>query len=108
MRKNRHEIALEKMDAISEDVRTKLVATLESKKAIADKISETEYLLALIERDTAKPPVKDKLSDRSCPTCGAYINWDALNDPISYVPEFCKCCGQRFDWRTEKKYKEEF
>lgn len=66
-----------------------------------------EKINELIARDTAKKPTKDSLSERGCPACGAYISWDALNDPISYVPAFCKDCGQRFDWSGEEKWKAE-
>lgn len=60
-----------------------------------------EILEAILERATPKAPTKDSLADRGCPSCGEYINWDALNDPLEYAPLFCKHCGQALDWSRE-------
>lgn len=46
---------------------------------------------------------KDSLADRGCPSCGEYISWDALNDPLEYAPPFCKHCGQALDWSKEAR-----
>ena len=43
----------------------------------------------------------ESLADRGCPSCGEYISWDALNDPLEYAPSFCKHCGQALDWSRE-------
>ena len=56
---------------------------------------------------TGKVPVTESLADRNCPTCGADIPWDALNDSISDAPRFCQHCGQAFDWTKEPKFKED-
>lgn len=106
MLKSEHEQAAEQNARMI--VRDKLVTQVVTETKADGKPSEAEYLLTLVERDTAKPPRKDKLADRSCPACGAYINWDALNDPINYAPEFCKSCGQRFDWSKEEKFHDEY
>lgn len=63
----------------------------------------TADLWALIERATPQVPTKDSLADRGCPACGAYINWDAMNDPLEYAPRHCKNCGQALDWSQEGK-----
>lgn len=69
---------------------------------ILPKIYDKKEISALIDRDTAQHPVKDSLSERGCPACGAHIPWDALNEPVEHAPAFCKNCGQRFDWSSEQ------
>lgn len=61
-------------------------------------------LVDILERATPKAPTKDSLADRGCPSCGEYISWDALNDPLEYAPQFCKHCGQALDWSQEKRH----
>ena len=60
-----------------------------------------ESLETILERAIPKAPTKDSLADRGCPSCGEYISWDALNDPLEYAPSFCKHCGQALDWSRE-------
>lgn len=67
-----------------------------------------ERIQQLIRRDAPAVPYAESLADRNCPVCGAGIHWDALNDPMKEAPKFCSNCGQRFDWRTEKRYSELF
>lgn len=56
-----------------------------------------------IKKQIPQKPIRDSLADRSCPVCGAYIPFDALNDDIVDSPDFCKTCGQALDWgRIEK------
>lgn len=63
--------------------------------------TDANRLRDLLERATPKTPVRDSLADRACPACGAYIPWDALNEPVEYAPPFCKNCGQALDWSKE-------
>lgn len=51
-----------------------------------------------LEKQVPKKPMYEGLADRLCPVCRAYIPFDALNDDISEAPNFCDCCGQKFDW----------
>lgn len=46
-------------------------------------------------------PHKESLADRLCGACGAYIPWDALNDPVSRAPKYCLECGREIDWSEE-------
>lgn len=65
------------------------------------KLTDKE-VTAIVRRNIARVPEKESLADRNCPVCGAGINWDALNDPLEYAPDFCTACGQRFDWGEEE------
>lgn len=60
-----------------------------------------EEVVSIVRRNLARVPEKESLADRNCPACGAGINWDGLNDPMEYAPDFCTACGQRFDWDEE-------
>ena len=51
-----------------------------------------------IEKQIPQKPIRDSLADRACPSCDAYIPFDALNDRIDDAPLFCKHCGQALDW----------
>ena len=51
-----------------------------------------------LENKIPKKPIRDSLADRACPSCDAYIPFDALNDDIADAPKFCKECGQALDW----------
>lgn len=68
--------------------------------------SDLNKLASFADRLRPRRPVKDSLADRGCPHCNAYINWDALNEPVKDAPKFCKNCGQEFDWSGEKGYEE--
>lgn len=57
----------------------------------------------LVRLDTGKVPHHESLADCNCPVCGCGINWDGLNDPLEYAPDFCTECGQRFDWSEEEQ-----
>ena len=48
-----------------------------------------------------KGPVVISSADRKCPGCGAYIPFDAVNDPREYAPDFCDSCGQALEWEEE-------
>ena len=93
--------SLEKEYAKKEDPRS---------DAYAMRLKEVREAMAKLEKENAelktyrigKTPIKDKLAERSCPRCFAYIPFDALNDPISYAPKFCNQCGQAFDWQEEE------
>lgn len=53
-----------------------------------------------IDKFIPKRPLHSILNDnvRSCPTCGVYISFDALNQSIKEAPEYCSACGQKFLW----------
>jgi hypothetical protein len=51
-----------------------------------------------IEKQKAKKPIKESLADYGCPICGAYINFDGLNEKFENAPKYCSECGQKFDW----------
>lgn len=51
-----------------------------------------------LEKQIPKKPLHESLADRFCPVCGAYINFDALNESAEEAPEFCSGCGQALDW----------
>lgn len=55
-----------------------------------------------LEKQIPKKPFRESLADRLCPVCGAYINFDALNEKIEEAPEYCSNCGQKIDWRDVK------
>lgn len=57
-----------------------------------------QFVRGLLVRNTPTKPQKDSLADWDCPYCGAYLPFDALNDPIDDAPRFCKQCGQSIDW----------
>ena len=57
-----------------------------------------QFVRGLLVRNTPTKPQKDSLADWDCPYCGAYLPYDALNDPIEDAPKFCKNCGQAIDW----------
>ena len=65
--------------------------TVLNKKAILDALN----------KQLPQKPIHDSLADRACPSCDAYIPFDALNDRISDAPNFCKHCGQALDWGKE-------
>lgn len=52
-------------------------------------------------KQTPRKPRKESLADRDCPSCGAYINFDALNDRVEDAPPYCAWCGQALDWRED-------
>lgn len=50
------------------------------------------------ERLLPKRPFPESKADYLCPKCGAYINFDGLNQPFAEAPAFCGNCGQAFAW----------
>lgn len=55
-------------------------------------------ILDALNKQTRRVPIKESLADRSCPTCDAYLPFDALNDSLTDAPSFCSKCGQALDW----------
>lgn len=51
-----------------------------------------------LEKQIPKKPLHESLADRFCPVCGAYINFDALNESAEEAPKFCSGCGQALYW----------
>lgn len=49
-------------------------------------------------KETPVKPLNESKQDKLCPSCGAYISFDALNDQIEYAPTYCSNCGQKLDW----------
>lgn len=64
-----------------------------------EKIEACELILELIEKTIPKEPNAEGLADRYCPTCRAWIKFDALNVPIEHAPKRCEECGQLFIWK---------
>ena len=54
--------------------------------------------ISALEKQTPRKPLCESLADRFCPVCGAYINFDALNEKIEEAPEYCSNCGQKMSW----------
>jgi predicted Zn finger-like uncharacterized protein len=63
-----------------------------------EKIEACKLILELIEKAIPKEPRTEGLADRYCPTCRAWIKFDALNVPIEHAPKRCEECGQLFTW----------
>lgn len=55
-------------------------------------------IMNALRKQIPQKPIRDSLADRACPSCDAYIPFDALNDRIEDAPKFCKHCGQALDW----------
>jgi len=72
-------------------------------KAEESEETEADNLRVLVRRATPRLPLHTSAQDRFCPTCGTYISWDGLNEPLNRAPKFCRECGQAFDWGTEDK-----
>lgn len=64
-----------------------------------EKIEACKLILELIEKAIPKEPRTEGLADRYCPTCRAWIKFDALNVPIEHAPKRCEECGQLFIWK---------
>ena len=62
---------------------------------------EIRVLQSLVEKETPKKPFDESLADKLCPTCRAYINFDALNDSMENAPNYCPNCGQHINWEEE-------
>ena len=65
--------------------------TAEDGKAIAG-------LLELINRDEARPPLKDE-NFYKCPVCQDWL----VNRLVKYRPAFCQACGQRIQWKRKRR-----
>lgn len=61
-----------------------------------DVLSEVieEYFL----KETPAKPLNESRQDKLCPMCGAYLVYDALNQPVEEAPNYCSNCGQKLDW----------
>lgn len=57
-----------------------------------------DFFQTAIAKQTLKKPFKESLADYGCASCGAYINFDALNEEIEDAPKYCSECGQKLDW----------
>lgn len=65
------------------------------------------FLETALAKQTLKKPQKESLANYNCPTCGAHINFDALNGKPEHAPKYCSECGQRLDWREKGANKHE-
>jgi len=55
------------------------------------------------DKETPTKPLDESKQDKICPKCGAYLSFDALNDPVVAAPNCCSSCGQRIDWSDFEK-----
>lgn len=63
-----------------------------------EKIGAYRAALDCIYKQIPEKPHWESLADFNCAECGAYINYDALNERIEHAPRYCSHCGQRIDW----------
>ena len=87
-----------------------VLSVLKNNEGILENEQNVDALIMAIsalERQIPKKPFKESLADRLCTVCGAYINFDALNDDIESAPLFCTICGQALDWSKEKPKEED-
>ena len=67
--------------------------------AMLDEVDLLDKLIAeYFKKEKAVKPFDESKQDKLCPKCGAYISFDALNQPIEEAPNYCRNCGQKFDW----------
>lgn len=67
-----------------------------------DEVNDFILFKKLVNKATPKKPIDESLVYKLCPTCEAYLNFDALNDPVKYAPKYCSNCGQRIDWGKDE------
>lgn len=69
-------------------------------------VNQIEILNKLIhehfDKETPVKPFSESKQDKLCPKCGAYLGFDALNDPLEEAPKYCSNCGQKIDWSDFK------
>ena len=74
---------------------------------IEEVYKDLEALCELVDKATPKKPIDESFADKLCPICGAYINFDALNDRVERAPKYCSECGQRLNMSEEENCDEE-
>lgn len=90
--KTKYQEALDRLNIIN------MVNFIGDKELIKHKNNDIKTLQELVDKETPKKVFKESLQDGLCVKCGAYVNFDMLNDKIEHAPKYCSNCGQKLDW----------
>lgn len=75
-------------------------STKENAKMINDCLNTFKEL---VDKETPMKVFKESLQDALCVKCGAYINFDMLNNKIEHAPKYCAYCGQKISFEESEE-----
>ena len=94
--KKDYEKALNGLRELEKEDNLKKISIKEVPQLKADTLNE--LIQEHLKKETPAKPLNESRQDKFCPVCGAYLSFDALNEPIEEAPNYCSSCGQRIDW----------